>query len=97
MAGDMLYPIRQGGSGDFHAFPSVDLGLAVERQMVVKLGNKDMGQQRGRRQALDESSMKRTKRAPILTLEVLETWFETAEPPTHCGGGSTLPPAFVRV
>jgi len=34
--------------------------------------------------------MKRPKRAPIMTLEALESWFDTAEPPAHCGGVSMM-------
>lgn len=29
--------------------------------------------------------MKRPKRAPILTLDALEVWLDTVEPPPHCG------------
>ncbi len=34
--------------------------------------------------------MKRVKRAPILTLDALEVWFDTVEPPAHCGGVSMM-------
>jgi uncharacterized protein len=34
--------------------------------------------------------MKGPKRAPLLTLEALETWFETVEPPAHCGDVSMM-------
>lgn len=34
--------------------------------------------------------MKRPKRAPKLTLEALESWLDTAEPPAHCGGVSMM-------
>ncbi len=34
--------------------------------------------------------MKRPKRAPLLTLEVLDVWFETVEPPAHCGDVSMM-------
>jgi uncharacterized protein len=34
--------------------------------------------------------MKGPKRAPLLTLEALETWFDTVEPPAHCGDVSMM-------
>jgi len=34
--------------------------------------------------------MKRPRRAPIMSLNELETWFDTAKPPPHCGGVSML-------
>jgi len=34
--------------------------------------------------------VKRPKRAPLLTLEVLDVWFETVEPPAHCGDVSMM-------
>lgn len=34
--------------------------------------------------------MKRPKRAPILSMAELEVWFDTIEPPPHCGGVSMM-------
>jgi uncharacterized protein len=34
--------------------------------------------------------VKRPRRAPILTLKALEDWFQTVEPPGHCGCVSML-------
>ena len=34
--------------------------------------------------------MKRAKRAPLLTLDALDVWFDTVEPPAHCGGVSMM-------
>jgi hypothetical protein len=39
-------PIAQRGAVEIKALPTVDLGLAVERQVVAELGNDDVGDQR---------------------------------------------------
>ena len=44
-------PVRHGRAGKVDAFPCVNLGLAIERQVIAVFGDQDMGDQTGPRLA----------------------------------------------